>query len=102
MGWLYILISGCGEIIFIAGLKQKNRKIAIALIVASSVLVGVFLNRALMLLDSSIVYPVFVSMGSFGSLLLGALFYAEHLNKKQIQFLVLLFTGCLGLFIGSS
>lgn len=99
MGWLYILCAGFGEIFFIIGLKQKNRKKSILFIIGGSVIVGFFLNKALLLIDSSIVYPLWVSIGSFWSLLMGAYIYGEYLNRTQMKFIALLFVGCIGLFV---
>jgi len=69
--------------------------------VAGAVWAGYYLNLALAVLDSSRVYPIWVSIGSMGSLLMGTLLYGERLNRNQVLSLSLLITGCIGLFVGS-
>ena len=99
MGWFYILIAGMGEILFIIGLKHQNRTKSLMYIVGGSAIVGVFLNQALLLIDTSVVYPLWVSIGSFWSILMGAFIYGELLNPRQFKFIALLFAGCIGLFV---
>ena len=102
MGWLYIFLAGLGEIFFIIGLKNKNKKKSLFFILLGSAIVGYFLNQALLLIDSSIAYPLWVSIGSFWSMLMGAYIYGEYLNRSQMKFIGLLFVGCLGLLVSGA
>lgn len=102
MGWLYVLLAGLGEIFFIIGLKHANKKLSLFYIVFGSAIVGVFLNQALMLIDSSIVYPLWVSIGSFWSLIMGAFVYGERLRRQQMSFIGLLFFGSFGLLLSAT
>ena len=80
------------------GMKKQS-----TLLMTLSWLVGVFisgyfLNSALSLLDSSSVYPMWVSIGAIGSLIMGARMYGEVLSRRQWFFVVLLGIACFGLY----
>lgn len=102
MGWVFTLLASGGELLMIWGLKQPQRLMMALALLGSAVVTGYFLNLAFKLLDSSTVYPVWVSLGSLGSLLMGALLYDERLNKTQLSCLLLLIVGCCGLFVGGT
>jgi len=59
---------------------------------------GYFLNRALQLLDSSSVYPMWVSIGTIVALIMGARMYGEVLSRRQWFFVALLAVSCAGLY----
>ena len=100
MGWTYTLLASTGELLMIWGLKQHHRAVVVSAWALGSVIAGYFLNRALLVLDSSSVYPLWVSIGSIGALLMGACLYGERLNRAQLGWIVVLVTGCTGLSVG--
>lgn len=99
MGWIYTLLAGGGELLMIWGLKQNRRVMTVLALLISAVITGYYLNLAFQRLDSSIVYPVWVSIGSVGSLLMGFFFYGEKLSRAQLGWVVLLVAACCCLFV---
>ena len=79
------------------GLKKTSTIVMVLSILISVVITGFFLNRALQLIDSSSVYPMWVSIGALGSVIMGATLYGEKLAARQCFFLALLAVGCAGL-----
>ena len=102
MGWIYTVVAAGGELLMIIGIKQQRRAMMVALLLASAVITGYFLNRAFQQIDSSSVYPVWVSLGSLGSLILGYFVYGEKLSRAQLGWIALLLSGCIGLFVADS
>ena len=100
MGLIYTLLASTGELLWIWGLKHQYRVVVVGAWALGSVIAGFFLNRALLILDSSSVYPLWVSIGSVGALLMGAYVYGERLSRAQLGWVVVLVTGCVGLAVG--
>ena len=100
MGWTYTILASIGELLMVWGLKQPRKWLVFLAWVIGTVWAGYYLNLALGLLDSSTVYPIWVSIGSMGSLLMGTLLYGERLNRNQLLSMSGLIIGCIGLFIG--
>ena len=100
MGWIYTILASGDELVMIWGLKQPHKWLVFIAWVAGTVWAGYYLNLALAALDSSSVYPIWVSIGAMGSLLMGTLLYGERLNRNQVLSLSLLVIGCIGLFVG--
>ncbi len=100
MGWIYTLLASGGELLMIWGLKQPGRVVTVLALLVSAVITGYFLNLAFGLLESSSVYPVWVSIGSVGAVLMGFCFYGEKLSRAQLGWVTLLLAGCGGLFVG--
>lgn len=100
MGWTYTILASAGELLMVWGLKQQHKWLVFMAWVVGTVWAGYYLNLALALLDSSTVYPIWVSIGSMGSLLMGTLLYGERLNRNQLVSMSLLIIGCIGLFVG--
>jgi quaternary ammonium compound-resistance protein SugE len=99
MGWVYTFLASCGELLMIWGLKRQHRAVVFTAWLVGSVVAAYFLDLAFQRLDSSSVYPVWVSIGFVGSLLMGASLYGERLTKKQVLFMLLLIAACIGLLI---
>ena len=100
MGWIYTMLASGGELIMIWELKQPHKWVVIMAWAVGSVWAGYYLNLAFQRLDSSSVYPIWVSIGSMGSVLMGTVLYGERLNRNQLLSLSLLIIACVGLFIG--
>ena len=100
MGWIYTMLASGGELFMVWGLKQPHKAVVFIAWAVGSVWAGYYLNLALQRLDSSSVYPIWVSIGSMGALLMGTSLYGERLNRYQLLSLSLLIIGCIGLFIG--
>ena len=102
MGWIFTFCASCGELVMIWGMKQPNRMIVFWAWLIGTLIAGFFLNRAFLLLDSSSVYPVWVSIGSIGSLIMGYKLFGEVLSSKQVRYIALLILACAGLLVEGS
>ena len=98
MGWLYTIVASTGELVMLWGMKKQSTLLMTFLWLVGVFISGYFLNRALSLLDSSSVYPMWVSIGAIGSLIMAARLYGEVLSRRQWFFVALLAVSCAGLY----
>lgn len=98
MGWVYTILASTGELAMLWGLKKQSTRLMILSWAVGVLISGHFLNRALQLLDSSSVYPMWVSIGAIGSLIMGARMHGEVLSRRQCFFVALLAVSCAGLY----
>ena len=99
MGWIFTIAASTGELVMIWGLKKKSLLLLASCWIVGVIVSGFFLRHALQILDSSTVYPFWVSIGAVGSLLMGAKMHGEYLSRQQYGFAGLLAIGCSLLFI---
>ncbi len=98
MGWVYTIVASTGELAMLWGLKKQSTLLMILSWAVGVFISGYYLNRALHLLESSSVYPMWVSIGAVGSLIMGARMYGEVLSRRQGFFVALLAVACAGLY----
>ncbi|RAP74051.1 DMT family transporter [Paenibacillus montanisoli] len=100
MAWLFLLISGLGEVGGVTGMKLsngfKNWK-GTLLALASGAVSFYFLSRSLQDIPISTAYGVWTGIGSVGSVLLGMLAFGESKNKSKLLFIAMIIIGVAGL-----
>ncbi|WP_308636748.1 DMT family transporter [Paenibacillus silvisoli] len=100
MAWLFLLISGLGEVGGVTGMKLsngfKNWK-GTLLALASGGISFYFLSRSLQDIPISTAYGVWTGIGSVGSVLLGMLAFGESKNKSKLLFIAMIIIGVAGL-----
>lgn len=97
LAWFLILIGGICEVCWVSGLKYANTlelKILTCVGIAFSFACAVF---AMKKLEVSIVYSVFVGIGTGGIVLAEILVFGQEASFAKIAFITTLMLGVLGL-----
>lgn len=104
MSWIYLLIAGLFEMGFTTSLKLTvgfTKVIPTMFFFMFSLLSFWFLNKAIEEIPLGIAYAVWTGIGAAGTVIIGALFFQEHLCPWQLLFLVTLVGSIFGLkFVG--
>ncbi len=94
VAWIWVLLAGCMEVLWVVGLKQTQgftrlvpSVITVTLMAASFVL----LSQALKVIPIGTAYAVWTGIGAAGGAVLGMLIYGESASAFRI--------GCIGLII---
>lgn len=97
--WLYLIVAGGSEIIWAYYMKQSN---GLSLIYPS-VMFFLFmlismssLTLASKKLPVSLVYPIWVGIGTVGTGLLGYFYFGEPLSLQKLIFVFLIILGVVG------
>lgn len=105
MAWVYLIVAGIFEIIWVISLKYSNGftrltpSIITLITMACSFLL---LAQAMKSLPMGTSYAVWTSIGIIGSAIIGILFFNESLNPLRLICLVMIFVGVMGLKLTSS
>lgn len=104
MNWIYLLIAGVFEMGFTTSLKLTagfTKVIPTVFFCVFSMLSFWFLNKAIQTIPLGIAYAVWTGIGAAGTVLIGILFFEDHLNAWEIFFLCTLVASIFGLkFVG--
>lgn len=100
MGWLFVFLASITEITGVIGLKQFSQKKTWP----SGLLYGigftfsfVFLYFAFQYLQVSIVYAVWIGIGTAGAVLVNMVFFGESRSSGRILSVLLIIIGVVGL-----
>ncbi|WCN39279.1 DMT family transporter [Aneurinibacillus uraniidurans] len=105
MAWIYIMIAGLLEIVWVIGLKYSH---GFTELIPSILTVGIIifsfflLSKALHSIPVGTGYAIFTGMGTVGTVAIGAIFWGETINWLKIFFVVLMIVGIIGLKIISN
>lgn len=102
MEWLFLLISGLGEVGGVTGIKLsngfKNWK-GTLLAIGAGFVSFYFLSRSLQGIPMSTAYAVWTGIGSVGSVVLGMIAFGESKDKRKLLFISMIIIGVIGLRI---
>ena len=104
MGWMYLLLAAAFEIAFVASMKASRGFTVLgpSVVTVLAVAGGIgFLTLALKTMPVSVAYPVWVGIGTVGSVALGAAVFGEALSPLKIGCVALIALGVAGLKITS-
>lgn len=100
MGWLFILFASITEISGVIGLKmfsQKKTWKSGLLYGSGFALSFVFLYFAFQYLQVSVVYAVWIGIGTAGAVLVNMIFFGESRSQGRIASVLLIIIGVVGL-----
>lgn len=100
MAYVYLAIAILGEITFALSMKASNGFTVFwpSVGVAVGAVIGLFfLTLALKTLPVSVGYPVWVGVGTIGTVLLGAVLFAESLSLAKMAAVGAIAVGVIGL-----
>jgi len=104
MGWLYLIISGIGEIGGVTSMKLSDgfkRWKGTAGAIFFGFISFFFLSKALIYIPISTAYGIWTGIGSLGSVILGMFFFGESKDWRKLLFLAMIITGVIGLKVVS-
>jgi quaternary ammonium compound-resistance protein SugE len=102
MAWIFLLISGLGEVGGVTFIKLSDgfRKWKGTVGAILSGFVSFYcLSRALEEIPISVAYGIWTGIGSAGSVLLGMLAFGESRDKRKLLFIGMIIAGVAGLRI---
>ncbi|MFX3623452.1 MAG: multidrug efflux SMR transporter [Ectobacillus sp.] len=105
MAWIYMLVAGLLEIVWVIGLKYSR---GFTEFIPSILTVGVIifsfflLSKALQAIPIGTGYAIFTGLGTAGTVAVGALFWGETMNLLKGFFVMLMIFGIIGLKIISN
>jgi paired small multidrug resistance pump len=97
MNWIYVILAGIIELIWVPGLKIADSPIdwlAVAGIIALSFYLII---QATKTLPVGTVYAVFTGLGTAGVILVDVFLFGESLSFKKLLFILLIVIGVVGL-----
>ncbi|WP_219834484.1 multidrug efflux SMR transporter [Paenibacillus sp. R14(2021)] len=100
MAWLFLLLSGLGEVGGVTGIKLSNgfKNARGTLLALCSGFVSFYcLSRSLQEIPISTAYAIWTGIGSIGSVLLGMLLFGESKDKRKLLFIAMIIIGAAGL-----
>ncbi|MCQ6561963.1 DMT family transporter [Paenibacillus mendelii] len=102
MAWIFLLLSGLGEVSGVTCMKWsdgfKKWKGTVGAII-SGFFSFYFLSRALQEIPISTAYGVWTGIGSAGSVLLGMFVFGESKDRRKLLFIGMIIAGVAGLRI---
>lgn len=102
MAWLFVLISGMGEVSGVMGLKalsiKKNFKNVLFTAISFGFSFG-FLSLAFQSISMSTAYALWTGMGTLGSTILGIVIYREPADRVRLICMSMILAGAVGLKI---
>ena len=104
MAWIYLVIAGVFEVIWVIGLKYSHgfTKLFPSLITLGGMVVSFYLlSLAIKSLPIGTAYAIWTGIGVLGAVLVGIFLFNEPVNVLRIVFLCLILVGILGLKLTS-
>jgi paired small multidrug resistance pump len=100
MGWVYLILAGCLEVVGVMGLnkviKYKNLQSYLILFIGF-IFSFSFLSLAMKTLPMGLSYAVWTGIGTVGGTIVGMLFYGESKDWKRILFIGMIVAAVIGL-----
>jgi paired small multidrug resistance pump len=100
MGWIYLVLGGCFEVVGVMGVNQVNRGRswqAIILLVGGFGLSFLLLALSMKSISMGTAYAVWTGIGTVGSALIGMFVYGESKEWKRILFISMVLSAAIGL-----
>lgn len=100
MSWILLIVAGLLESFWAVGLKYSEgfTRVVPSLLTIAGIAVSMYLLAvAARTLPIGTAYPVWVGIGTFGTVVLGVLLLKEPMNSGRIFFLLLLVVAIVGL-----
>jgi len=104
MGWIYLGLASVFEVIFAVSMKQSEgfTRLFPSVLTGIAVICGIFfLTLAMKTLPVSVAYPVWTSVGTLGTVLLGFLMFGEALTPLKLLSATAIVIGVAGLKLSS-
>ncbi|PGY12631.1 multidrug efflux SMR transporter [Bacillus sp. AFS031507] len=102
MAWIYIIMAGILEIVWVIGLKYSHgfTKIIPSIVTVVIILFSFFLlSKALHSIPLGTGYAIFTGLGTVGTVVTGMLFWGETINPLKVFFVTLMILGIIGIKI---
>ncbi|HWI49899.1 MAG TPA: multidrug efflux SMR transporter [Rummeliibacillus sp.] len=102
MAWIYLIIAGFLEIVWVIGLKYSQ---GFTVFIPSILTVGIIifsfflLSKALHTIPIGTGYAIFTGLGTIGTTAIGVIFWGEPINLLKVLFIMLMIVGIIGLKI---
>ncbi|MEY2194061.1 multidrug efflux SMR transporter [Neobacillus sp. BF23-41] len=100
MAWIYIIMAGILEIVWVIGLKYSHgfTKIIPSIVTVVIILFSFFLlSKALHSIPLGTGYAIFTGLGTVGTVVTGMLFWGETINPLKVFFVALMILGIIGI-----
>ena len=100
MAWIYIIMAGLLEIVWVIGLKYSHgfTRIIPSIVTVVIILFSFFLlSKALHSIPLGTGYAVFTGLGTVGTVVTGMLFWGETINPLKVFFVALMILGIIGI-----
>lgn len=105
MAWIYLIMAGLLEIIWVIGLKYSHGFTILipSVITAALILLSFFLlSKSFHSVPIGTGYAVFTGLGTVGTVAAGMIFWGETINLWKIFFVALMITGIIGLKVSQA
>ncbi|USK71350.1 DMT family transporter [Peribacillus asahii] len=102
MAWIYIIMAGLLEIVWVIGLKYSHgfTKIIPSIVTVVIIIFSFFLlSKALHSIPLGTGYSIFTGLGTVGTVVTGMLFWGETINPLKVFFVALMIFGIIGIKI---
>ncbi|RRN68134.1 multidrug efflux SMR transporter [Peribacillus simplex] len=102
MAWIYIIMAGLLEIVWVIGLKYSHgfTKIIPSIVTVVIIIFSFFLlSKALHSIPLGTGYSIFTGLGTVGTVVTGMLFLGETINPLKVFFVALMIFGIIGIKI---
>ncbi|MES9740424.1 multidrug efflux SMR transporter [Peribacillus frigoritolerans] len=100
MAWIYIIMAGLLEIVWVIGLKYSHgfTKIIPSIFTVVIIIFSFFLlSKALHSIPLGTGYAIFTGLGTVGTVVTGMLFWDETINPLKVFFIALMILGMIGI-----
>lgn len=100
MAWIYIIMAGLLEIVWVIGLKYSHGFTKIIPSIVTVVIIFfsfLLLSKALHSIPLGTGYAIFTGLGTVGTVVTGMLFWGETINPLKVFFVVLMILGIIGI-----
>ena len=104
MGWIYLLLAGCFEVVGVIGMNRviKYKNLQSYMILFSGFIVSFsLLGLAMKSLPMGLSYAVWTGIGTVGGTIVGMVFYGENKDWKRILFIGIILSSVIGLKLTS-
>lgn len=100
MAWIYIIMAGLLEIVWVIGLKHSYgfTKIIPSIFTVVIIIFSFFLlSKALHSIPLGTGYAIFTGLGTVGTVVIGMLFWGETIDPLKVFFMALMILGIIGI-----
>lgn len=104
MAWLFLVTAGIFEMFWATMMKLSegfSKLNYLLLTIIGMIASFYFLAKSLHALPMSLAYPIWTGIGAVGSIIIGMLFFKDHLSLLTSFFVVLLIVGIIGIKVTS-
>lgn len=105
MAWIYLAAAAFFEIVFALSMKYSEgfTRIVPSVITFFAVIAGVgFLTLSMKTLPVSVAYPIWTSVGTLGTVVLGFFLFGEALTLTKVASVIVIIAGVIALKVASA